>query len=95
MPAFFSSKARHGIIIAEITVKYVFTAGEPYTMKADTNIPWNGVERRKKERRCEEIKKCISCEGMFAVRGVLNICPDCIDKIILHHKKEEYLHIKT
>lgn len=63
-------------------------------MKVEKEIPWDGVERRKKERRCEVLIKCMTCDVLFPEKGGMNMCPDCINKIILHYKKNYFLDIK-
>jgi hypothetical protein len=63
-------------------------------MKDDRIKSWDGVERRKSDRRGEEVRKCYSCEVYFPTVGFINICPDCIREMILHYKKGNYFNIK-
>jgi len=54
---------------------------------------WNGIERRKKDRRGEDVKKCFRCQVNFPRRGLINMCPDCVNEMILRYKKDSYLDI--
>lgn len=66
---------------------------KPHTMKVDREAPWDGVERRKRERRCDEVRKCFNCNAYFPARDILNLCPDCVRKMMLHYKKDHDLKI--
>jgi len=60
---------------------------KPHPMKADKEAPWDGVERRKRERRSDELRKCCNCNSYFPARDILNLCPDCVRRMMLHYKK--------
>jgi|GEM_PF-3458062 hypothetical protein len=57
--------------------------------------PWDGIERRRRDRRGEEVRKCFNCKIYFTSPDFINICPDCIREMILRYKKGNYLNIKV
>ena len=67
---------------------------KPYLMKADKEVPWDGVERRKRERRNDEVRKCFNCSNYFPARDILNICPDCLKRMMLLYKQDHGLKVK-
>jgi hypothetical protein len=85
----------HGIIIAHGNSKLVPVSGETDRMKADRTVPWDGVERRKRERRSFEVRRCCSCNSNFPARDILNLCPDCMSKMMLLYQKNQGLPAKT
>jgi Zn finger protein HypA/HybF involved in hydrogenase expression len=63
-------------------------------MKADGKVPWDGVERRKRERRHDEVRKCLNCNAYFSTPDMLNICPDCVKKMLMLYKKSNELSMR-
>jgi hypothetical protein len=85
----------HGIIIAHGKSKPLTVSGETGIMKPDRILPWDGVERRKRERRSFEVRRCCSCNSCFPARDILNLCPDCVRKMMLLYEKNQGLPAKT
>jgi hypothetical protein len=85
----------HGIIIAHGKSKTIPVSGVSGIMKAEREVPWDGVERRKWERRSFEVRRCCSCNSSFPARDILNLCPDCVRKMMLRYQKNQGLPAKT
>ena len=55
---------------------------------------WNGYERRRKQRRSEDLKKCVLCGVHFSWCACSPICSVCSHKLIaLHQNKGSILNI--
>ena len=63
------------------------------SMKVYTVESWNGIERRRRDRRGEEVKKCFNCGVYISLRDCISMCPDCGKKVIPLHKKSNYIDI--
>lgn len=90
----FFKKRGYGIIIALLNGTCAAVRGETHTMDRDREAPWNGVERRKRVRRSDEVRKCFHCNAYFPARDILNLCPDCVRKMMMHYKQGNNLTIK-
>jgi len=66
----------------------------PNLMKANREFPWDGVERRKRERRNDALRKCCNCNSYFPAIDGLNLCPDCVRKMLILYKQGNALPVK-
>ena len=62
-------------------------------MKVSTIESWNGIERRRIDRRGEEVKKCFNCGVYISLKACIPLCPDCGKKVVPLHKKGKYIDI--
>jgi hypothetical protein len=63
-------------------------------MKANRALRWDGVERRKRERRSDALRRCINCSAYFPAMDIINLCPDCVRSMLLLYKKKSGLTVK-
>ena len=62
-------------------------------MKVSRIESWNGIERRGRDRRGEEAKKCFNCGMYIPLKFCIPLCPDCGKKVIPLYKKGNYLDL--
>jgi len=72
---------------------YDENGGKLSSMKVSTIGSWNGIEKRRRDRRGEEVKKCFNCGVYIPLKACIPLCPDCVKKVILIHKKGNYIDI--
>ena len=94
MAGFFYKKLIMVSLLLSIMANNSCGREKPYLMKTDKEVPWDGVERRKRERRNDEVRKCFKCSNYFPVRDILNICPDCVRKVLMLYKQGDDRHMK-